>query len=618
MALGMEAAGFELLLANELSPMAAETFAYNVLGVDLNPDQFSSIDKGRKQDKKPWKVRWINTRHGRDGMNHRLRENPNDAPARHDEFEGSPEELRGTLVVGNVVTLKAWFEGASPKGEPATPNQGERIKEWIKNECVDLMSGGPPCQSFSLAGLRDRLNPRNRLPFEFCELAHLLQPRLVLLENVSGILRPFTDLETGEQVVPALEVARAFADRGFLPLCFHLNARHFGVPQNRPRFVMLAINLKRLLTKEGDQSCLNDIVSRLIHRAEAKVFDLSGHLTSEPAQRPEKSGSQHEKKPCQSNNLTWEAIRRAGQFFLPPDVAKPRPHWKVQLNDLLVVDHPTSTLDRTPVLRPTGTAGYGAFPHEVDPEDPISALTSSSISDARKKSVRDAIGDLARGEKHHVSKLDMLPEWAEGVRDKILGQPIPNHDHRQNCARVRARFRFYQAMQNCHIQGEHRKRLEAALRTASDEARAESIAAIPQEVLNKILEYGLLDAEGSELPRMGTSTRGHLTRLLGDLYTRKHSQSCLVPDQPAPATLSIPDDACHYEKGQDRTLTVREMARIQSFPDWFEFRNKVTTGGSARRHEVPQYTQVGNAVPPLMAKGLGEVANALLLFLDKI
>ena len=80
--------------------------------------------------------------------------------------------------------------------------------------------------------------------------------------------------------------------------------------------------------------------------------------------------------------------------------------------------------------------------------------------------------------------------------------------------------------------------------------------------------------------------------------------------------MSIPDDACHYARGQDRTLTVREMARIQSFPDWFEFRSKVTTGGRARRFEVPQYTQVGNAVPPLMAKGLGVVVDALLRFLD--
>ena len=51
-------------------------------------------------------------------------------------------------------------------------------------------------------------------------------------------------------------------------------------------------------------------------------------------------------------------------------------------------------------------------------------------------------------------------------------------------------------------------------------------------------------------------------------------------------------------------MTVREQARFQSFPDYFEFRSKETTGGEKRKIEVPQYTQVGNAVPPLMAEGI--------------
>lgn len=54
------------------------------------------------------------------------------------------------------------------------------------------------------------------------------------------------------------------------------------------------------------------------------------------------------------------------------------------------------------------------------------------------------------------------------------------------------------------------------------------------------------------------------------------------------------------------------MARIQSFPDWFVFRSKVTTGGQMRRFEVPQYTQVGNAVPPLLAYALGKVIQSII------
>ncbi len=61
-----------------------------------------------------------------------------------------------------------------------------------------------------------------------------------------------------------------------------------------------------------------------------------------------------------------------------------------------------------------------------------------------------------------------------------------------------------------------------------------------------------------------------------------------------------------------RTLTVREMARIQSLPNNFIFRSKVTTGGKMRRFEVPQYTQVGNAVPPLLGRALGLTVKNLL------
>ena len=66
--------------------------------------------------------------------------------------------------------------------------------------------------------------------------------------------------------------------------------------------------------------------------------------------------------------------------------------------------------------------------------------------------------------------------------------------------------------------------------------------------------------------------------------------------------MTIADDFVHY--GVDRTLTVREMARLQSFDDSFVFQGKRTTGGDRRRVETPQFTQVGNAVPPLMARGI--------------
>ena len=84
---------------------------------------------------------------------------------------------------------------------------------------------------------------------------------------------------------------------------------------------------------------------------------------------------------------------------------------------------------------------------------------------------------------------------------------------------------------------------------------------------------------------------------------KKLALRVLDPLSCAPTVTSLPDDLLHYS--EPRTLTVRENARLQSFPDWFAFKGKYTTGGHLRRTEVPRFTQVANAVPPLLAEQLG-------------
>lgn len=88
------------------------------------------------------------------------------------------------------------------------------------------------------------------------------------------------------------------------------------------------------------------------------------------------------------------------------------------------------------------------------------------------------------------------------------------------------------------------------------------------------------------------------------LLTKKNIRQRWDPKQPSATIVSIPDD--YISPWEDRTFSVREMARCQSFDDSFEFLGKRTTGGLRRRIEVPQYTQVGNAVPPLLAKAVAE------------
>ncbi|ATU71476.1 Modification methylase DdeI [Gluconacetobacter sp. SXCC-1] len=94
----------------------------------------------------------------------------------------------------------------------------------------------------------------------------------------------------------------------------------------------------------------------------------------------------------------------------------------------------------------------------------------------------------------------------------------------------------------------------------------------------------------------------------------KRSTTPLSARLPAPTVTTLPDDLIHYR--DPRTMSVRELARIQSFPDWFSFKGPYTTGGARRKDGCPRYTQVGNAVPPLLAEAIGEILFDLLAHQD--
>ena len=91
------------------------------------------------------------------------------------------------------------------------------------------------------------------------------------------------------------------------------------------------------------------------------------------------------------------------------------------------------------------------------------------------------------------------------------------------------------------------------------------------------------------------------------LDSQKRNYTVLNPLGQSPTVCTMPDDFIHYSAF--RPTTVREMARLQSFDDSFVFQGKRQTGGNNRQKEIPQYTLVGNAVPPLMARA---IANTIL------
>jgi DNA (cytosine-5)-methyltransferase 1 len=114
---------------------------------------------------------------------------------------------------------------------PNVPNLGDmtKYKEWKLNEPIDLLVGGTPCQSFSVAGLRKGLDdPRGNLALVYLGIADKFKPKWIVWENVPGVLSSKGGRDFGSFLGALVELGYGFAYRV-------LDAQHFGVPQRRRR-----------------------------------------------------------------------------------------------------------------------------------------------------------------------------------------------------------------------------------------------------------------------------------------------------------------------------------------------------------------------------------------------
>ena len=114
---------------------------------------------------------------------------------------------------------------------PNTPNVGDmtKFKEWNLGTNVDLLVGGTPCQSFSVAGLRKGLDdPRGNLMLTYLAIARQYRPRWLVWENVPGVLSSNGGLDFASLLRGMAELGYGFAYR-------ILDAQYFGVAQRRRR-----------------------------------------------------------------------------------------------------------------------------------------------------------------------------------------------------------------------------------------------------------------------------------------------------------------------------------------------------------------------------------------------
>ena len=146
----------------------------------------------------------------------------------------------------NLVDDGARYRFAWPDWLEQRPWTIEALEETHRRELkelrgsVDLLAGGPPCQGFSSAGRRRHADPRNQLVERYLEFVELLEPRLVLIENVRGITYDFVSSDRNSRRNFAEELIRRLMER-YHVYAEILSCSAFGVPQERLRFFIVGM-----------------------------------------------------------------------------------------------------------------------------------------------------------------------------------------------------------------------------------------------------------------------------------------------------------------------------------------------------------------------------------------
>lgn len=360
-------------------------------------------------------------------------------------------------------------------------NKSEYLAQLGKQQAVDVVVGGPPCQGFSTAGRRDPNDPRSQLVYDYLKVVNLVQPKFIIMENVKGI----TYKIKSDSPSPAHEIKVKLIELGYLPITFIEDASIWGVPQQRIRFILIGIRFDQIA---------NNLQSLQVDN----ILDLSARFS-----------------PLIKKYLELYSTQFKSNKNLPNIV-----------------------------------------------------------------NVRDAIHDL-KTQNNLNEKYPLIN--ATDIKSKLFFQISSRNDIKNNP---------YMQFVRKNIEKNY---LPSGLRLANhNENTHKKFVKILYDVDNpkKKQEYNLR--------RRITLTR---TYLENEINTKKLITKVLDADQPASTVTTMPEDMLHYD--EPRILTVREFARLQSFPDWYDFHGPYTTGGARRKYSCPKYTQVGNAVPPLMAEGIG-------------
>ena len=146
-----------------------------------------------------------------------------------------------------------WLEQKAMPLEEILENHGADLAS-LKGK-VDLLAGGPPCQGFSTVGRRQANDPRNQIYKHYLEVVKIIEPRMVLLENVRGIKYGFKGLSrlknNKSRPLVFSEIIEEELGKNYHIYSNIVEAKSFGVPQSRQRYILIGVR-KDILKVKAD------------------------------------------------------------------------------------------------------------------------------------------------------------------------------------------------------------------------------------------------------------------------------------------------------------------------------------------------------------------------------
>ena len=529
----------------------------------------------------------------------------------------------------------------------------ENLLYAVGNEPIDVITGGPSCQSFSLAGRRKVYDKRDDLFYHYLKVIKALRPKYFVMENVKGILTK----DGGAVKRRILREIRSIID----PTKATLLTEYINSIKNRLPSAVYAVLKGRIIGTESIpygifdtlDALLRDITKNVDYRVSKSDQNINtvrhGILLLKMKNDREnirKSIIQLKTATHIDNDVFIEGYNAAISALGDEDIlekifesidkiAKMKKkvtnlcsELKKALELLVVsfdecIEYIYSYLDNNekkifnsilaevrlynisePMVLLSSNYGVPQNRERVvfigcRNDQPLIDNIPSLVSEDEKVTVFEALWDLDNidnGETvEHYRKPRILKKYeCKKKLRSVDGNPISDgklYSDWSRQGRLGERFVFECPPFYVHNFGEYNddnKHQNKELFNHQTSSQSDTV----RERLRIIAKHGDYDESKVELKEKG-------------LDSQKRNYVVLKPEGQSPTVCTMPDDFIHY--AAFRPTTVREMARLQSFDDSFVFQGKRQTGGNNRQKEIPQYTLVGNAVPPLMAKAIANV-----------